>query len=111
EPQQLLSYLQQNKQLPKMFAEVRRSLTVAAVVEAATVTDTDGNVIDTSEFFGRRTTPKASEADDAEAAAEAEEADNSGDEANAADQADAGGEGGAEAAAVTPSEESSGDTK
>jgi trigger factor len=31
---------------------VRRGLTVAAVVEAATVTDTDGNVIDTAEFFG-----------------------------------------------------------
>jgi trigger factor len=63
EPQQLLSYLQQNNQLPNMFADVRRSLTIAAVVEAATVTDTDGNVIDTSEFFGRRTTPEAWEAD------------------------------------------------
>jgi trigger factor len=52
EPQQLLAYLQENNQLPSMFAEVRRGLTVAAVVEAATVTDTDGNVIDTAEFFG-----------------------------------------------------------
>ena len=52
EPQQLLSYLQENNQLPAMFADVRRGLTVAAVVEAATVTDTDGNVIDTAEFFG-----------------------------------------------------------
>ena len=53
EPQQLLQYLQQNNQLPAMFADVRRGLTIAAAVEAATVTDTDGNVVDTSEFFGR----------------------------------------------------------
>ena len=52
EPQQLLQYLQENNQLPAMFADVRRGLTVAAVVHGATVTDTDGNVIDTTEFFG-----------------------------------------------------------
>ena len=52
EPQQLLGYLQENNQLPVMFADVRRGLTVAAVVHGATVTDTDGNVIDTTEFFG-----------------------------------------------------------
>ncbi|BBU22014.1 trigger factor [Mycobacterium xenopi] len=63
EPQQLLSFLQQNNQLSAMFADVRRGLTVAAVVEAATVKDTDGNVIDTSEFFGKR---RADEADEAE---------------------------------------------
>jgi len=54
EPQQLLGYLQQNNQLPAMFADVRRGLTIAAAVDAATVTDTDGNVVDTSEFFGKR---------------------------------------------------------
>ena len=52
EPQQLLQFLQQNNQLPAMFADVRRGLTVAAVVHGATVNDTDGNVIDTTEFFG-----------------------------------------------------------
>ncbi len=52
EPQQLLGYLQENNQLPVMFADVRRGLAVAAVVHGATVTDTDGNVIDTTEFFG-----------------------------------------------------------
>jgi trigger factor len=52
EPQQLVQLLQQNNQLPAIFADVRRGLAVAAVVEAATVTDTDGNVIDTTEFFG-----------------------------------------------------------
>ena len=52
EPQQLIQILQQNNQLPAMFADVRRGLTIAAVVHAATVTDTDGTVIDTAEFFG-----------------------------------------------------------
>jgi trigger factor len=59
EPQQLLAYLQQQNQLPTMFADVRRGLTVAAVVHGATVTDTDGNEIDTTEFFG----PPASQAE------------------------------------------------
>ncbi|MGV0992105.1 MAG: trigger factor [Mycobacterium sp.] len=67
EPQQLLQLLQQNNQLPAVFADVRRGLTVAAVVEAATVTDTDGNVIDTSEFFG---VPAAADEAGAESAAE-----------------------------------------
>ena len=54
QPQQLLGYLQQHNQLPAMFADVRRGKTIAAAVEAATVTDTDGNVIDTTEFFSTR---------------------------------------------------------
>ena len=63
EPQQLVQLLQQNNQLPAIFADVRRGLAVAAVVEAATVTDTDGNVIDTTEFFGPPVSPD-SEADE-----------------------------------------------
>jgi trigger factor len=59
EPQQLLGYLQENNQLPAMFADVRRGLTVAAVVHGAIVTDTDGNVIDTTEFFGPSTEQQA----------------------------------------------------
>ena len=70
EPQQLLQYLQENNQLPVMFADVRRGLAVAAVVHGATVTDTDGNVIDTTEFFGPPATPEAGP----EAAAEAVQA-------------------------------------
>ncbi|OBI85843.1 trigger factor [Mycobacterium asiaticum] len=54
EPQQLFAYLQENNQLAAMFADVRRGLAVAAVIEKATVTDNDGNTIDTSEFFGKR---------------------------------------------------------
>ncbi len=71
EPQQLVGYLQENNQLPAMFADVRRGLAIAEVVQAATVTDTAGNTIDTGEFFGKR-----EEADDAEPAGEAEEAGN-----------------------------------
>jgi trigger factor len=67
EPQQLLQYLQENNQLPAMFADVRRGLTVAAVVHGGTVTDTDGNAIDTTEFFGpsgEQAAPAAAEAAD-----------------------------------------------
>jgi trigger factor len=76
EPQQLLSFLQQNNQLPAVFADVRRGLTIAAAVRAATVSDTDGNVVDTTEFFGNEDeVDDAPEVDDAEASAEAEETD------------------------------------
>ena len=98
EPQQLLAYLQQNDQLPAMFADVRRGLTIAAAVEAATVTDTDGNVVDTEEFFGTRSQPEAE--NDGKAAG----VDKVGEEGEEAEAVDAG-----EAAAS--SEEPSGDTK
>ena len=88
EPQQLFAYLQENNQLPSMFADVRRGLTIAAVVRAATVTDTDGNPIDTSEFFGAASDepadeaePRADEADTAVEAAEAGESEGAGDPA------------------------------
>ena len=61
EPQQLFAYLSENNQLPAMVADVRRGLAIAAAIERATVTDTDGNTIDTSEFFGKR--PEAGEAE------------------------------------------------
>jgi trigger factor len=83
EPQQLFAYLQENNQLPAMFADVRRGLAIAAAVEAATVTDTDGNIIDTSDFFGKRP-----EADEAEPAGEAEEAEED-DERSGVEAADA----------------------
>ncbi|OCB34587.1 trigger factor [Mycobacterium malmoense] len=76
EPQQLLGYLQENNQLPAMFADVRRGLAIAEVVRAATVTDTAGNTIDTGEFFGER-----SEADAPEGADDADDAEVPDDEA------------------------------
>ena len=75
EPQQLLQVLQQNNQLAAMFADVRRGLTIAAVVHGATVTDTNGTEIDTTEFFGPATTPEADVIDAAEDTDEAAEDD------------------------------------
>ena len=87
EPQQLLQFMQENNQLPAMFADVRRGKALAAVVQGATVTDTDGNVIDTDEFFG---TAAEAQADEAEAdEAEAGEAE-AGDAEAGDDKADAG---------------------
>ena len=60
EPQQLVNLLQQQNQLPVVYADVRRGLAVAAVVEKSTVTDTAGEVIDTTEFFG---SPEESDAE------------------------------------------------
>jgi len=76
EPQQLLGYLQENNQLPAMFADVRRTLAIAEVIRAATVTDTAGNAIDTNEFFG-----KGSSGDEAEAVGEAEAGESDEDDA------------------------------
>jgi trigger factor len=58
EPQQLLQFLQENNQLPAMYADVRRGKALAVVVHGATVTDTAGNTIDTEEFFGPRQQPQ-----------------------------------------------------
>ncbi|HEX9177699.1 MAG TPA: trigger factor [Mycobacterium sp.] len=63
EPQQLLQFLQENNQLPAMYADVRRGKTLAAVVRGATVADTAGNTVDTDEFFGPREQAEA-EADE-----------------------------------------------
>ena len=65
-----------------MFADVRRGLTVAAVVHGATVTDADGNVIDTTEFFGPSGEQAAAEDSD-EAASESDEAASESDEVSA----------------------------
>lgn len=75
EPQQLLAYLQENNQLPAMFADVRRALAIAEVIRAATVTDTAGNTIDTSEFFGKRPSGDGAADEDADQADETTTAD------------------------------------
>jgi len=73
EPQQLLAALQENNQLAALFADVRRGLAVAQIVEGATITDSNGEVVDTSEFFGRGGDSEAPEA--SEVSAETAEAD------------------------------------
>jgi len=79
EPQQLLAALQENNQLAALFADVRRGLAVAQVVEGATITDSNGEVVDTTEFFARGgdetpETPGAPEAAEASEASAEEEA-------------------------------------
>ncbi|KKC01396.1 trigger factor [Mycolicibacter arupensis] len=71
-PQQLIQFLQENKQLPAVLADVRRGMSLAAAVRAAEVTDTTGKEIDTAEFFGADSddTDEADEAAEALAAAE-----------------------------------------
>ncbi|KAA1431839.1 trigger factor [Mycolicibacter arupensis] len=84
-PQQLIQFLQENKQLPAVLADVRRGMSLAAAVRAAEVTDTTGKEIDTAEFFGADSddTDEADEA--AEALAAAEEADEAAEAAEAAE--------------------------
>ncbi|OBG02896.1 trigger factor [Mycolicibacter sinensis] len=84
-PQQLMQFLQQNNQLPAVFADVRRGMALAAAVRAASVTDTDGNEIDTAEFFGTGKAPDADAGDDV--AVGTEEADGAADEAVEAEAA------------------------
>jgi len=90
EPQQLFSYLQENNQLASMFADVRREVAIKAVVEAATVTDTDGNTIDTTEIFGKRA--QAEDAEDAEDAEATDEADAEAEAVQEAEESDDTGE-------------------
>jgi trigger factor len=90
EPQQLFTYLQEHNQLTALFADVRRGLTIAAAVKAATVTDTDGNTVDTSEFFGKRgQAEEAAEADDEDADKADEEADEADEDVDEADHDEA----------------------
>jgi len=84
-PQQLVQFLQQNNQLPAVFADVRRGMALAAAVRAAAVSDSAGNEIDTAEFFGSdESDDEAAEA--AEALAAAEEADEVAEDEAAADE-------------------------
>ncbi|MEB3049073.1 trigger factor [Mycolicibacter sp. MYC123] len=81
-PQQLMGFLQQNNQLPAVFADVRRGMALAAAVRAAAVSDTAGNEIDVTEFFGGGQVDDAADeaAEAAEALDEALEAEAEGDE-------------------------------
>ncbi|MGV0848787.1 trigger factor [Mycolicibacterium phlei] len=86
QPQQLLQALQQNNQLPALFADVRRGLAVAEVVEGATVKDTEGNVVDTTEFFGRAGAQQSeAEGSNDEESADAESSDDSANDEESAD--------------------------
>ena len=50
QPQQFVEIMQQNNQMPQMVGEVARSKAILYVLEAAEITDTNGNAVDISEF-------------------------------------------------------------
>ncbi len=67
-PQQFLEQVQQAGQLPAMMGEIRRRKALALVLEAATITDADGNVTSIDELLPR----PIAEDDEVEAAEDGE---------------------------------------
>lgn len=69
-PEQFIQQISQANQLGAIFADVRRGKALGTVVDRATVTDTTGATVDTSELFG---TKKADDSSDENVDAEASE--------------------------------------
>ncbi|GAD87159.1 trigger factor [Nocardia asteroides] len=67
-PEQFIQQVQQAGQLGAVFADVRRGKALAGVVGQVKVTDSEGNVVDTTEMFGDPA--DSAETEQAEAAAE-----------------------------------------
>ncbi|WP_342660943.1 Trigger factor [Rhodococcus ruber] len=65
-PEQFIQQIGQANQLGAVYADVRRGKALGSVVDRATVTDTSGATVDTSELFG---TKSNDESEDAEAPA------------------------------------------
>ena len=65
-PQEFIQQLQSAGQVGAVYADVRRNKALADVVAQVTVTDTDGNPVDTSEFFGAAEDAEAPDDKDAE---------------------------------------------
>jgi trigger factor len=74
DPNQFAQIIDQSGQVPMMVSEVRRRKALAVVLGQATVTDTEGNAVDLSDFVRPGEEAPAAEAADAEAT-EAPEAD------------------------------------
>ncbi|MEU4314108.1 trigger factor [Nocardia sp. NPDC024068] len=68
-PEQFIQQVQQAGQLGAVFADVRRGKALAEVVVQVTVTDSEGNTVDTDEMFGNKADADA----DADADATTEE--------------------------------------
>ncbi|MGC4932531.1 trigger factor [Gordonia sp. DT30] len=51
-PQEFIQQLTQANQVGAVYADVRRNKALAEIVKEVTVTDTDGNTVDLTEFFG-----------------------------------------------------------
>ncbi|WP_435299766.1 trigger factor [Timonella sp. A28] len=75
DPQQFISALDQQGQIPMMVGEVARSKSLAVALRQVEVKDADGNVVDLSEFIG-------SDEDDAAAEAIVEAAATAGEQEN-----------------------------
>jgi len=75
DPQQFISTLDQQGQIPAMVGEVARSKSLAVALRKVEVKDADGNVVDLSEFIGSDEDDAAAQAvvDAAAAAAQVEE--------------------------------------
>lgn len=61
EPQQFMAQLQDPSQLAAMYADIARGKALAAAISLTTVTDTDGNAVDVTEYFGQEQEDDATE--------------------------------------------------
>ncbi|MCF8569486.1 trigger factor [Gordonia sp. HY002] len=66
-PQEFIQQLQSANQIGALYADVRRNKSLADVIGKVTVTDTNGETIDTDAFFGGSDDEDATEGDDADA--------------------------------------------
>lgn len=73
QPQEFIQQLQQAGQVGAIYADVRRNKALAAVITQATVTDTNGEAIDTAKYFGAE--DEAAESADEQADDQDEQAD------------------------------------
>ncbi|MFT4127675.1 MAG: trigger factor [Gordonia sp. (in: high G+C Gram-positive bacteria)] len=65
-PQEFISQLTQANQVGAVFADVRRGKALTGIAALVSVTDTDGNVVDTTELFGLDEDDQETESDEAE---------------------------------------------
>ncbi|MBJ8346781.1 trigger factor [Antrihabitans sp. YC2-6] len=65
-PEQFIQQIQQANQLGAIFADVRRGKALAGVVDRVSVSDTEGNSIDTAALFGSEAGETVTDADEFE---------------------------------------------
>ena len=85
DPNQFVQQIQQAGQLGSLFADVRRSKALADVIVQVDVTDTEGNAVDTTEFFGSGEDAEAEGADGAAAGSDSEAPETEATDSEAAD--------------------------
>ena len=75
EPAQFLQQIQQGGQLEALFGEVRRSKALSDIIVQVPVTDSEGDTVDTEEFFGGQEDESETDVEDAEEAEAVEDSD------------------------------------